>query len=403
MKGSRGHVWINGGIEKRDGAEFAQFSVTDEGEGIEKQYLEHIFEPFYTTKQDGEGTGLGLSIVQNIVDAHNGTICVDSEPERGTTFTLRFPVVTRTGDEETDIEADGGEAWRADVEAAAFTVAEIGEVVNIDENLVMDMKTDVGAAVAMKTDGNMAAAMKPVTLSVVCGAENAEESAARGDSGDSGDGAEGRSGGSVGDAAYNESAARDGKPHVRALRGGKSGAGTATRAAARSAIGIGPGVGKGARTGAAAYPGTGAGALRLIRKGPAGAAGPAALAVPEVVVVEEDEKVRRTVESMLSSRGYAVRGFASSSAAMEAIEKKPCDVLITARQLSTPINGETLAAQVKGMDGGARVLMLVDSADHGVFQLIRKGTIDGYLTKPLTIGELADKMSSLMDYGIAGK
>ncbi|MDR3120762.1 MAG: response regulator, partial [Clostridiales bacterium] len=347
IKGSRGHVWINGGIEKRDGAEFAQFSVTDEGEGIEKQCLERIFEPFYTTKRDGEGTGLGLSIVQNIVDAHNGTICVDSEPERGTTFTLRFPVVTRTGDEETDIEAGGGGAGCKDAETAAYTGAEIGEVMNMDENIVMDKKTDEGAAVAMKTDGNMAAAMKPVTLSLVRGAANMEEGAAR-------DGG--------------------GKPYLRALRGGKSGAGTATP------------------TGAAACPGSGAGLLRLIQKGPTSAADPAALAAPEVVVVEEDEKARRTVESMLSSRGYDVRGFASSSTAMAAIEKRPCDVLITARQLSAPIGGEALAAQVKGMDGGARVLMLVDSTDHGVFQLIRKGTIDGYLTKPLTIGELADKM-----------
>jgi two-component system, NtrC family, sensor kinase len=67
--------------------------VSDTGSGIEESVIEHIFEPFFTTKGEGKGTGLGLSIVQGIVENHGGTISVASEAGKGTTFTLRFPMV----------------------------------------------------------------------------------------------------------------------------------------------------------------------------------------------------------------------------------------------------------------------------------------------------------------------
>jgi signal transduction histidine kinase len=68
--------------------------VTDDGPGIPPQYVDHVFEPFFSTKGEGKGTGLGLSIVRNIVHQHGGTIRVDSrhgEPSSGTTFEIRFP------------------------------------------------------------------------------------------------------------------------------------------------------------------------------------------------------------------------------------------------------------------------------------------------------------------------
>ena len=51
-----------------------------------------IFEPFYTTKAPGSGTGLGMAITYGIVQGHHGDITVESEPGRGTTFTLSFPL-----------------------------------------------------------------------------------------------------------------------------------------------------------------------------------------------------------------------------------------------------------------------------------------------------------------------
>ncbi len=65
--------------------------VTDEGTGIAPEQLPKIFEPFYTTKRQGEGTGLGLSTAYGIIKQTGGFIFCDSVPGHGTTFTLYFP------------------------------------------------------------------------------------------------------------------------------------------------------------------------------------------------------------------------------------------------------------------------------------------------------------------------
>ena len=70
--------------------------IEDSGPGIEHEFLEKIFDPFFTTKATGEGTGLGLSVSYAIVKEHKGSIRVTSSPEKGTTFTLRFPVAMDT-------------------------------------------------------------------------------------------------------------------------------------------------------------------------------------------------------------------------------------------------------------------------------------------------------------------
>ncbi|MBS1234403.1 MAG: histidine kinase [Nitrospirae bacterium] len=72
-------------------------SVSDTGTGISSESLDKIFDPFFTTKPVGEGTGLGLSICHKIVEAHKGTIDVESEAGRGTTFTIRFPAKEQNG------------------------------------------------------------------------------------------------------------------------------------------------------------------------------------------------------------------------------------------------------------------------------------------------------------------
>jgi two-component system NtrC family sensor kinase len=67
-------------------------SIKDNGRGIGKEIINRIFDPFFTTKPVGEGTGLGLAICHRIVSEHEGTIDVQSEPGKGTTFNIRLPV-----------------------------------------------------------------------------------------------------------------------------------------------------------------------------------------------------------------------------------------------------------------------------------------------------------------------
>jgi two-component system NtrC family sensor kinase len=70
----------------------AQLVVEDTGRGITVEEMSRLFEPFFTTK-GSRGTGLGLAVTWGIVEGHDGTITVDSEPGRGTRFTVRLPYV----------------------------------------------------------------------------------------------------------------------------------------------------------------------------------------------------------------------------------------------------------------------------------------------------------------------
>jgi CheY-like chemotaxis protein len=66
-------------------------SVVDTGIGIEEKYIKHIFEPFYTTKEEGKGIGMGLAAVYGIMKTHNGGIWVRSKVGEGSIFKLYFP------------------------------------------------------------------------------------------------------------------------------------------------------------------------------------------------------------------------------------------------------------------------------------------------------------------------
>jgi len=74
------------------GGDMVTLTVADTGHGIPPDLVSKVFDPFFTTKEFGKGTGLGLTVVKGIVEEHQGAITVDSEPGKGTTFTIHLPV-----------------------------------------------------------------------------------------------------------------------------------------------------------------------------------------------------------------------------------------------------------------------------------------------------------------------
>ncbi len=78
--------------ETFDPAQFAALSVSDSGIGMDPTTLTRIFEPFYTTKEHGKGTGLGLAVVYGAIKQGEGHVLVESEPGRGSRFTVLLPV-----------------------------------------------------------------------------------------------------------------------------------------------------------------------------------------------------------------------------------------------------------------------------------------------------------------------
>ena len=67
--------------------------IGDSGPGIAPEHLDHIYDPFFTTKEEGQGTGLGLSIVYGVVKNHGGKISVQSAKGKGTTFSIKLPLL----------------------------------------------------------------------------------------------------------------------------------------------------------------------------------------------------------------------------------------------------------------------------------------------------------------------
>ncbi len=70
--------------------------ISDTGEGIKPEIMNKIFDPYFTTKEIGKGSGMGLPVVHGIVKKHSGDILVESEPGKGTVFTLLLPLAKET-------------------------------------------------------------------------------------------------------------------------------------------------------------------------------------------------------------------------------------------------------------------------------------------------------------------
>jgi two-component system NtrC family sensor kinase len=90
-------------IVTRTAGDRVEISFSDTGPGIPPERLSRIFDPFFTTKE--KGTGLGLSVVYGIIERHGGNVTVDSEVGRGTTFTIRLPILVAGAEQPASLRA----------------------------------------------------------------------------------------------------------------------------------------------------------------------------------------------------------------------------------------------------------------------------------------------------------
>ena len=127
---------------------YVKISVRDEGDGMTPETLKRIFEPFFTTKAVGQGTGLGLPVVLGFVEASAGALDVESEPGRGTVFSLYLPAAQRVI-ESTDVLS---EALEAPENATILLVDDQDEL----RSLLRETLTELGYNVLTAGDGKTA-------------------------------------------------------------------------------------------------------------------------------------------------------------------------------------------------------------------------------------------------------
>ncbi|PKK89383.1 MAG: hypothetical protein CVV64_14690 [Candidatus Wallbacteria bacterium HGW-Wallbacteria-1] len=132
---------------KSAASSYLVITISDTGTGIPEKLLSRIFEPFFTTKAEGAGTGLGLAAVYGTVMEHMGEITVDSEPGKGTTFTIYLP--------------NAGEKAENSVESIDEPLRGSGRILVVDDESIIrstthSMLSMLGYEVILAEDGEMA-------------------------------------------------------------------------------------------------------------------------------------------------------------------------------------------------------------------------------------------------------
>jgi len=137
-------------IETGRNGQTAFLTVRDTGVGMDQQILRRAFEPFFTTKEIGQGTGLGLSVVHGIVAQVGGQIQADSEPGRGSVFTLRLPIAAAPA---ASAGTSGADAGGPPPGGATVLVVEDDETVR---RMTVRALDEAGYATLEATDGQEA-------------------------------------------------------------------------------------------------------------------------------------------------------------------------------------------------------------------------------------------------------
>lgn len=148
-------------IEEKDGIATYRIIVADTGVGMSKEFMAHLFEQFSrertSTVSKQQGTGLGLSIVKHITDAFGGTISVNSEKDKGTTFTIDIPLKLQS--EEEIIKNHSFNITQDTPYDSSMTVGKkilVVEDNDMNREIVIDLLEDVGFKVDTATDGQFA-------------------------------------------------------------------------------------------------------------------------------------------------------------------------------------------------------------------------------------------------------
>ena len=145
-----GSVSINAGNIETAGGKKVQIVIKDQGVGIAPQHLDKIFDPYFSTKQ--QGSGLGLASCYSIISKHNGTIVVESELNQGTMFTITLPALEKQNEELVAVAAD---------EEISDNVADTARILVLDDEEMLlqmcgSMLEEMGHQVEYASDGEQA-------------------------------------------------------------------------------------------------------------------------------------------------------------------------------------------------------------------------------------------------------
>ncbi|MBD3669828.1 MAG: PAS domain S-box protein [Gammaproteobacteria bacterium] len=121
---------------KHFNGKYIAIQISDSGSGIPEETIEHIFEPFYTTKETGKGTGMGLSVIHGIVHSHEGHIVVQSQQDQGTSFSIFLAL---SQEREPSVEEKPQDKLRASL--SGITVAIVDDDISVGSFLkeMLDM------------------------------------------------------------------------------------------------------------------------------------------------------------------------------------------------------------------------------------------------------------------------
>jgi len=141
---------------KKSPRSYVQLIVSDTGVGIEKENLERVFDPYFTTKKVGKGSGLGLSVVHGIVHSHNGFIKIDSRQGQGTELRLSFPKIEQRITQQTLKQSfiQGGDERILVVDDEPTIVMILGMILEKLGYIAVTMESSVKALELFRSDPN---------------------------------------------------------------------------------------------------------------------------------------------------------------------------------------------------------------------------------------------------------